>query len=151
MNRPPPSTSREHAIPDELLRSRHFSPRQLRLLRKEILLLRSDLERAELVQASAELRYKVSHFGWLKWLAPGWAFGRQELSGLSTLMKKYPLLSSVVSLVVSGPVRRAANRYAGPAAKLGGMALAGWSIWKIWQSIQTPDNTEAADAEGQST
>ncbi len=43
----------------------------MRALRKELLIARADVERMELAQASADLRYKVSHFSVLNLLMPG--------------------------------------------------------------------------------
>jgi len=153
MNRPPPhSGSREDTTAeDQILNSQHFSPRQLRLLRKEILLLRAAIERAEVTQAGAELRHKLTHFGWLKWLAPSWAVGQSELSGLGAIMKKYPMLSSLASLAMSSSIRRTATHLTKPVAKLGIVAFAGWSAWKVWQSIQGGefDSAKASAAEDQ--
>lgn len=106
-------------------------------------MMRAAVERAEVAQAGAELRRKFSHFGWLKWLAPTWAVGKNELGGLNAVMKKYPLLSSLASIAISGPIRRKAQRLAKPAAKLGVVAFAGWSIWKIWQSTQATADGES--------
>lgn len=118
------------------MNSRHFSPRQLRILRKEMLLLRASVERAEVAQAGCELRRKFSHFGWLKWLAPTWAVGKTELGNLSSIISKYPMLSSVLSLAMSTSLRHTAVRLVKPAAKLGVVAFAGWSVWKVWRSVQ---------------
>ena len=153
MNRPPPLSARqEDTIPEELLlNSRHFSPRQLRVLRKEILMLRTAVERAEVAQAGAELRQKFSHFGWLKWLAPTWTtIGKSELGSLGAIMKKYPMLSSLASIAMSGSIRRTATQLVKPAAKLGVVAFAGWSVWKVWQSMQD-DTPEAAKSSAAAT
>lgn len=153
MNRPPPLTgAREDTLSEDLLRGRHFSPRQLRLLRKEMLMLRAAVERAEVAEAGAELRHRFSHFGWLKWLAPSWAIGKTELGGLGTLMKKYPIASSLASFAMSSGIRRTAAFVAKPAAKLGVVAFAGWSVWKVWQSLKdsavaTGTGAEPADAD----
>jgi len=138
---------------DQILNSQHFSPRQLRLLRKEILLLRAAVERAEVTQAGAELRYTLTHFRWLKWLAPTWAFGVSELGGLGAIMQKYPMLSSLASIAMSGSIRRTAAHLTKPAAKLGIVAFAGWSVWKVWQSRQggESDSTEAGAAANDQT
>ena len=43
----------------------------MRALRKELLIARADVERMELAQASADLRYKFSHFSVLNLMMPG--------------------------------------------------------------------------------
>src|SRR5260370_24999780 len=48
-----------------------LSTPHMRALRKELLIARADVERMELAQASADLRYKVSHFSFLNLLIPG--------------------------------------------------------------------------------
>ena len=48
-----------------------LSTPHMRALRKELLIARADVERMELAQASADLRYKVSHFSVLNLLMPG--------------------------------------------------------------------------------
>src|SRR5258708_33730676 len=48
-----------------------LSTPHMRALRKELLIARADVERMELAQASADLRYKVSHFSILNLLMPG--------------------------------------------------------------------------------
>ncbi len=135
-----------------LLRGHRFTPRQQRHLRKEILLLRAAVERAEIAETSAELRHKFTHLGWLKWLAPAWTVGRAEVGALGGLMKEYPLLASLASIVLSGPLRRVAARVGGPAAKLGTVALAAWTIYKVWCSTQDDAAqarpTDAAGAAG---
>jgi len=142
---PTPSDTSPDALAAALLRHRGFTPRQQRHLRKEILLLRAAVERAEVAEASAELRYKFTHFSWLKWLSPAWAVGKAEVGAIGGLMKDYPLLASLASLVLSAPLRRVAARVGGPAVKLGTVALAAWTIVKVWRSTQTPDAHGAND------
>ena len=112
-----------------------LSTPHMRALRKELLIARADVERMELAQASADLRYKVSHFSVLSLLMPGRRKrGRasggsgfmSRLGGLSSLfgggggglgllLKQYPVVSSLASLVLTKPVRsrllRARSRY----------------------------------------
>jgi len=45
----------------------------LRPLRKDLLIVRADVERMELAQATVELRRAVIHFSWPKLLVPGFA------------------------------------------------------------------------------
>jgi hypothetical protein len=129
--------------------SRHFSPRQLRILRKEMLVLRASVERAEVAQAGQELRRKFTHFGWLKWLAPTWAAGTTELGNLGSIMSKYPMLSSVLSLAMSTGLRHTALRLVKPAAKVGVAAFAGWSAWKVWRSVQSGEFDVASERDSE--
>src|SRR5229473_1945034 len=48
-----------------------LSTLHMRALRKELLIARADVERMELAQASADLRYKFRHFSVLSLLMPG--------------------------------------------------------------------------------
>jgi Protein of unknown function (DUF3318) len=135
----PNETSRpEDPLLSSAFRSSHFTPRQLRLLRKEVLSLRAAVERAEITQASQELRGKLSRFSWVKWLLPRWPGSAGNLGQFSALFKRYPLLSSLASIALSGPIRHAAWRVARPAAKITLVALTGWSLWQIWRTVQRP-------------
>ncbi len=51
--------------------AKDLSAPHLRALRKELLLVRADVERMELAQATIELRQAVTHFSWLKFIVPG--------------------------------------------------------------------------------
>lgn len=88
-----------------------MSAAQYRALRKELLILRSDVERLELAQAGAELRQSITHFKWLKLLVPGVSGGslgksaRNVNATLGMLVSQYPLLSSLASVVLAKPVR----------------------------------------------
>src|SRR5580704_7275327 len=83
--------------------ARDLSAPHLRALRKELLLVRADVERMELAQATIELRQAVTHFSWLKFLVPGFG-GMRTGSGqkssfinagsIGALLKQYPFISS---------------------------------------------------------
>ena len=143
MNRPPYPSDDNRGSADSSANSlfsqgldvRHFTPRQLRLLRKEILSLRAAVERAEISEAAQELRGKLTRFGWVKWLLPRWAGIPGQWGPLGNVMKQYPMLSSLASMVISGRIRHLAFRLARPAAKLGLLGLAGWTIWEVSRSI----------------
>jgi hypothetical protein len=155
MNRPPYSSDDNRGSADPSanplfnhgLDARHFTPRQLRLLRKEILTLRAAVERAELSEAAQELRGKLTRFGWVKWLLPRWTGIPGQWGPLGNVLKQYPMLSSLASMVISGRIRHMAFRLARPLAKLGLLGLAGWTIWQVWESVaaQSCDASDASD------
>ncbi|WP_186250906.1 DUF3318 domain-containing protein [Burkholderia gladioli] len=124
-------------------RSRHkLSATQYRALRKELLILRSDVERLELAQAGGELREALTHFRWLKLLMPGFSGGSLSKSAkglnasLGSLVSQYPLVSSLASAVLAKPVRSLVTRGAGPAIKWGSIGFAVWEAYQIWKGAQ---------------
>lgn len=130
-----------------------MSPTQYRTLRKELLILRCDVERLELVQAGAELKHSVTRFKWLKYLVPGLARGpfaqaARSLDGglLGTLVGQHPLASSLVSAVLAKPVRSLLRPILKPALKWGTLALAGWELYRIW-TLAKRDRDESAGAD----
>lgn len=119
-------------------RTRDLSTPQLRALRKELLIVRASVERAEMAASVTELREAVTHFSWLRFLVPGFggaSVGRAG-AGLGNLLKQYPLLSSVVSLVLAKPLRESVVSAARPVVKWGGLALTVWEAWRIWQQVR---------------
>jgi len=139
-----------------------LSTPHMRALRKELLIARADVERMELAQASADLRYKVSHFSVLNLLMPGRrkrgraSGGSGFMSGLSglfnsagglgLLLKQYPVVSSLASLVLAKPVRSRLLTSAKPLLKWGGLGLLGWEAYRVWQQMKSsPDKSSSAD------
>jgi hypothetical protein len=139
-----------------------LSTPHMRALRKELLIARADVERMELAQASADLRYKVSHFSVLNLLMPGrrkrgrTSGGSGFMSGLSglfnsagglgLLLKQYPVVSSLASLVLAKPVRSRLLASAKPLLKWGGLGLLGWEAYRVWQQMKSsPDKSSSAD------
>jgi hypothetical protein len=124
-------------------RSRDLSTPQMRALRKELLLVRASVERAEMAASMIELRESVTHFSWLRLLVPGFgraATGASNLSGMSAglgnLLKQYPLLSSLVSFVVAKPLRDSIASAAKPVVKWGGLAFTAYEAWRVWQQMR---------------
>ena len=139
-----------------------LSTPHMRALRKELLIARADVERMELAQASADLRYKVSHFSVLNLLIPGRrkrgraAGGSGFMSGLSglfgsagglgLLLKQYPVVSSLASLVLAKPVRSRLLASAKPLLKWGGLGLLGWEAYRVWKQMKSrPDESSLPD------
>ncbi|NUY03206.1 DUF3318 domain-containing protein [Paraburkholderia youngii] len=131
--------------------SKDLSAPHLRALRKELLLVRADVERVELAQAAFELRRAVTHFSWLKFVIPGFGGLRVgkgpkasvlNAGTIGALLKQYPLISSIVSLLLAKPLRATVIRSARPALKWGGLALGAWEAVRVWQQM----NNESAAA-----
>lgn len=127
--------------------ARNLSTPQLRAVRKELLLMRAEVERAEIAQATAELRHNISNFSWLKLLVPGSGLSRIRRSSkgfnamLSEVVTQHPLLSSIASILLAKPLRGVLKVSAKPVLKWGGLGLAIWKAYQIWQQIKedTPD------------
>lgn len=133
--------------------AKDLSAPHLRALRKELLLVRADVERIELAQATIELRRAVTHFSWLKFILPGFGGMRMgsgskasflNASSIGALLKQYPLVSSVASLLLAKPLRATLAAGAKPALKWGSLALAGWEAYRIWKQIKK-DSTASAN------
>lgn len=145
-----------HVHSDAAFRRQHkatknLSAPQLRALRKELLVVRADVERMELAQATIELRQAVIHFSWLKFVLPGFASMRwgargATTKGLGALMKQYPLVSSLVSLLLAKPLRTSVAAGAKPVLKWGSVALAAWEAYRIWQQVRRETGGGASGA-----
>ncbi|MFM0737855.1 DUF3318 domain-containing protein [Paraburkholderia xenovorans] len=135
--------------------AKDLSAPHLRALRKELLLVRAEVERMELAQATIELRQAVTHFSWLKFIIPGFGGVRVgsgskssilNAGSIGALLKQYPLISSIASLVLAKPLRATVAAGAKPALKWGSLALAGWEAYRIWKQMK---RDSAASAQGQ--
>jgi hypothetical protein len=125
--------------------SKDLSAPHLRALRKELLLVRADVERVELAQATFELRQAVTHFSWLKFVIPGFGgvrVGKGPKASLlnagtiGALLKQYPFISSIASLLLAKPLRATVVAGAKPALKWGSIALGAWEAFRIWQQMK---------------
>ena len=66
--------------------------------------------------------------------------------GLGLLLKQYPVVSSLASLVLTKPVRSRLLASAKPILKWGGLGLVGWEAYRVWQQIKSsPDKPLAPD------
>jgi hypothetical protein len=148
---------------------------QMRTLRKELLLARADVERMELRQATNDLRESVAHLPLIGLMVTGRRSGRRSarrgaagggigslLGSLNALMsgrgpaggkfgflfKQYPIVGSLASLLLTRPVRKTVVRGAKPLLKWGGLGLAAWEAWRIYQQMKaanTETSTNAVD------
>jgi hypothetical protein len=136
--------------------AKDLSAPHLRALRKELLLVRADVERMELAQATIELRQAVTHFSWLKFIVPGFG-GVRTRSGekasfinagtIGALLKQYPIVSSLASMLLAKPLRATVAAGAKPALKWGSLGLAAWEAYRIWQQMKRESAaTKAASA-----
>lgn len=128
---------------------------QHRALRKELLILRSEVERLELAQAGSELRQAVTHFRWLKLLLPGFSSGSLSKSAkginanLSALVNQYPMLSSLVSAALAKPVRSLLRASAKPALKWGAAGFAVWGGYQLWKQATRNDATTPSSSQNE--
>jgi hypothetical protein len=129
---------------------------QMRAVRKEVLLLRADVERAEFMKARVELQHEFKSFGWLKMLVPGLRGKRRKGGGrnlneiLSDWIGLHPLASSLVSMFLARILRRVRPSVAAgakPLLKWGGLGLVAWTGYRLWKQI-TSENRKEAPGEG---
>jgi hypothetical protein len=142
--------------------SHKLSTPHMRALRKELLIARADVERMEVAQANADLRYSIKNFSVLKFLMPGRRSNSRRSSssgflsklsglgglgniggmmnnrGIGLLLRQYPVVSSLVSLLLAKPVRTRLLHSAKPLLKWGGLGLVGWEAYRVYQQMQTP-------------
>jgi len=126
--------------------AKDLSAPQLRALRKELLLVRADVERAELFESYVQVRQGVTHFSWLRFLLPslrrsrggplGGSFGGPIGATVGGLLKQYPMLSSLLSLVLAKPLRAGVVSTARPLIKWAGIAFTAWEGYRIWQQVR---------------
>lgn len=120
----------------------------LRAVRKQLLIIRADLEREELGQATAELRQAVASFNWIKFLVPSlWqpTLGAAKNTGtqFGSLLKQYPLLSSLASLLLAKPLRTTLIASAVPILKWGSLSFAAWETYRVWKQIRRDTRKDA--------
>lgn len=117
---------------------KNLSTPHLRTLRKELLILRSDVDRAELLESYTHLRESVTRFGWLRFLVPG--LGRSRGGPVSAtlggLLKQYPMVGSLLSLVLAKPLRTKVVASARPLIKWAGLGFTAWEAYRVWQQIR---------------
>jgi hypothetical protein len=110
----------------------------LRALRKELLIVRADVERAEMIESYAHLRETVTHFSWLRFLLPSFGKSRGGPFGaaLGNVLKQYPVLGSLLSLVVAKPLGTSVVAAARPLIKWAGIGFTAWEAYRIWRQMR---------------
>ncbi len=150
----PPSPNAEHRRRSPV---RDSSTPQLRTVHKELLLLRSEVERSEFVRARAELHAKLDRFGWLKLLLPRFSGTKAKAPGkginatLTNLMS-HPLIGTLVSMLVAKPLRSTLSAGAKPVLKWGALGAAAWTGYRLFSRTirQKADKAEAASEQSAS-
>lgn len=143
------TASRNKRQPAKDLRAPHW-----RALRKELLLVRADVERMELARATTELRQAVRHFSWLRLILPGFGgmrVGRGSkthffnVGSIGALLKQYPFISSIISMLLAKPLRATVAAGAKPALKWGSLGLAAWEAYRIWRQLKRDSSASSGD------
>ena len=137
---------------------RDASTPQMRAVRKELLLLRAEVERAEFVHARAELQQKFSNLGWMKLIVPGLGALRGKRSGrgvnakLSEWVFQHPLFSTLVSVLLRKPLRATVTAGVKPLLKWGALGAAAYAGLRVWSRASRQHSDEhgldAASDEG---
>jgi hypothetical protein len=123
----------------------------MRAVRKELLLLRAEVERAEFVQARAELHRKFENLSWLKLFVPGLGRARGKPSGrgvnatLTDWVLGHPLVSSLASVVLTKPLRATVAAGAKPLLKWGALGAAAWAGLRVWSQLSGKRQAAPAD------
>jgi hypothetical protein len=142
-----------------------LSSPQLRAVRKELLLLRAEVERTEFMQARVELHRSMTSFRWLKLLMPGFrgfpGFGGTRAKGsgkglnssITEWLINHPLTSSLASLVLARPLRATLAAGAKPLVKWGSLGVAAWAAYRLVAQIARKDGdaTRTRESEGAAT
>lgn len=125
----------------------------MRAVRKELLLLRAEVERAEFVQARAELHRKFANLSWLKLLVPGLGLGRPRgrsaghggNGSITEWVFSHPLVSSLASVVLTKPLRATIAAGAKPLLKWGAVGAAAWAGLRAWSEYSRKQRERARD------
>jgi hypothetical protein len=129
----------------------------MRAVRKELLLLRAEVERAEFVQARAELHRKFANLSWLKLLVPGLGGARPKAGGRgvnATIMDwvlNHPLASSMASLALGKPLRATVAAGAKPLLKWGAVGAAAWAGLRAWSHFARARKEQQASGQDETS
>ncbi|MCI3205603.1 DUF3318 domain-containing protein [Pandoraea capi] len=140
--------------PRQSRRSRH----DLLAIRKELVLTRIAVERAELIQASHVTRERLRNFRWVRYLLPGGLANFSGLGGLANsglklggLLERYPLVSSVASIALTGLSHTPVGRIARRGLKWGTLGVLAWQGVKLWHESTKSSASQAKAPEGAAT
>ena len=119
----------------------------MRAVHKELLLLRAEVERAEFMQARAELHRKFANLSWIKLLVPGLGAVRGKAAGrgvnatISDWVLHHPLVTSLASLMLRKPLR-ATVAGAKPLFKWGALGAAAYAGLRAWSHFSHKRNED---------
>jgi len=118
--------------------AKNLSTPHLRALRKELLIVRAEVERAEMIESYAHLRETVTHFSWLRFLLPSVGKSRAGPFGaaLGSVLKQYPVLGSLLSLALAKPLGTGVVAAARPLIKWAGIGFTAWEAYRIWRQMR---------------
>ncbi|WP_293025038.1 DUF3318 domain-containing protein [Pandoraea sp.] len=140
-----PDPSRLPPRPRRPARRSRYARRDLLALRKELVLTRITVERAELGEAVDQWRHAARGFGWVRLLARGRGqSAAQSLLSLSGLLQRYPYLSSVASLALTGLTRTRLGKIVRPVAKWGAFGMLAWKGYTLWQAASARGDISTA-------
>jgi hypothetical protein len=74
-----------------------------------------------------------------------WRKASAASAGIGALLKEYPLISSIVSLLLAKPLRATVAASAKPVLKWGSLALAAWEAYRIWQQMKNDSRGTSND------
>jgi hypothetical protein len=140
------STSRSRAA-----RHASLSSRQLREIRKELLITRAAVERIAIIESKIELSQGMSRFGWLGILMPGFlkrahvgdgdallsavpAFLRPGLQALLPMLRRHPLSAALLSFLVGLPSGGSLKKATG-SVKWAGAAMVSLKAYRLWRRV----------------
>jgi hypothetical protein len=62
------------------------------------------------------------------------------------MLKEYPLISSIVSMLLAKPLRATVVATAKPALKWGSLGLAAWEAYRIWKQMKDESGRTKGEA-----
>ncbi|CAG7601449.1 DUF3318 domain-containing protein [Candidatus Vallotia tarda] len=126
------------------MRGLNYPKGKVRGLRKEVLRARADRNRLDIVSAGQEMFYDISRFNWMRWLIPG--INRYRLLckfplAVRKFLDQHPVLSSIASAILAGPIRRVIIHNAKPLLKWSVIGIAAWKCYFLWKAVRPKHRT----------
>jgi hypothetical protein len=78
-----------------------------------------------------------------------WGKARTASAGIGSLLKEYPLISSIASMLLAKPLRATVVASAKPVLKWGSLGLAAWEAYRIWQQMKNESRRTTGDVVGE--
>lgn len=111
-------------------------------LRKQMLVMRAQLERMQLSEHIADLRRTTTFGALFRNAMPGFAAGK-GIPMLIDLFKRYPYLSSAISVGISRFKKPLLRKALG----VGGLVLLAWQAWRLINKIRSKPEQESESQE----